>query len=128
MEEEFQATTQEITFYSRRNLEDLKDEATRLKAALRKCQENEKILVLKCQYLNEEIDENKRKVEEALKLGQQDQDTIVALTKELENAWNLFDKSFEREKLAKEVIKSLKIEIGQLTKLCQNLTDEFPIN
>ena len=78
--------------------------------------------------MNEEIDENKRKVEETLRLGQQDQDTIVALTKELENAWNLFDKSFEREKLAKEVIKSLKIEIGQLTKLCQNLTDEFPIN
>ena len=83
---------------------------------------------MKCQYLNEEIDENKRKVEEALRLGQKDQDTIIALTKELENAWNLFDKSFEREKLAKEVIKSLKIEIGQLTKLCQNLTDEFPIN
>ena len=53
---------------------------------------------MKCQYLNEEIDENKRKVEEALRLGQKDQDTIIALTKELENAWNLFDKSFEREK------------------------------
>ena len=50
-----------------------------------KCQENEKVLVLKCRYLNEEIQENKLKVEKALKLGEEDQETIIALTKELEN-------------------------------------------
>ena len=76
--------------------------------------------------MNEELDENKRRVQEALKLGQEDQETIITLTKELENAWKLFDKSFEKEKLAIEVIKSLKIEIGNLTKMVQNLTDEFP--
>ncbi len=66
-------------------MEDIKNEATRLRSSLKKCQENEKILVLKCQYLNEEIEENKTRVNQALKLGEEDQETIITLTKELEN-------------------------------------------
>ena len=85
MEDEFTSVTAEIHYYGRKNLEELKEEADRLLVSLKKCQENEKVLVLKCQYLNEELEENKIKVQKALKLGEEDQETIIALTKELEN-------------------------------------------
>ena len=85
LEDEYSAVTAEISYYSRKNLEDIKNEATRLRSSLKKCQENEKILVLKCQYLNEEIEENRVRVNQALKLGEEDQQTIITLTKELEN-------------------------------------------
>ena len=89
LEDEYSAVTAEISYYSRKNLEDIKNEATRLRSSLKKCQENEKILVLKCQYLNEEIEENRVRVNQALKLGEEDQQTIITLTKELENV-NVF--------------------------------------
>jgi len=77
--------------------------------------------------LNEELEENRIRVEDAFRLGREDQQTIMMLTKELENAWCLYDKSFEKEKLAVEVIKSLKIEIDTLTNLVANLTDEYAL-
>jgi hypothetical protein len=40
----------------------------------------------------------------------------------------LYDKSFEKEKLAIEVIKALKLETENLTKLVENLVHELKFN
>jgi hypothetical protein len=116
---------QEISFYTPRNLEEIRDEALKLQYSLKKCQENENRLVLKCQFLKKGLENHRKIAKRCLKFGKQDQDTLIVLTKELENAWNLFDRSFEREQLAIGVIRSLRAEIGNLTKLVQNLSNEL---
>ncbi len=58
--------------------------------------ENEKRLVKKCRELNTEIVSNAAKVQTALKLSEEDQQTIVALKKEIEKAWKMVDASHEK--------------------------------
>lgn len=58
--------------------------------------DNEKRLVKKCRELNSEIVGNAAKVQTALKLSEEDQQTIVALKKEIEKAWKMVDSSHEK--------------------------------
>lgn len=58
--------------------------------------DNEKRLVKKCRELNTEIVSNAAKVQTALKLSEEDQQTIVALKKEIEKAWKMVDASHEK--------------------------------
>lgn len=58
--------------------------------------DNEKRLVKKCRELNSEIVGNAAKVQTALKLSEEDQQTIVALKKEIEKAWKTVDASHEK--------------------------------
>jgi hypothetical protein len=58
--------------------------------------DNEKRLVKKCRELNTEIVGNAAKVQTALKLSEEDQQTIVALKKEIEKAWKMVDASHEK--------------------------------
>jgi type II secretory pathway component PulM len=58
--------------------------------------DNEKRLVKKCRELNSEIVGNAAKVQTALKLSEEDQQTIVALKKEIEKAWKTVDTSHEK--------------------------------
>jgi hypothetical protein len=53
-------------------------------------------LVKKCRELNTEIVGNAAKVQTALKLSEEDQQTIVALKKEIEKAWKMVDASHEK--------------------------------
>jgi hypothetical protein len=58
--------------------------------------DNEKRLVRKCRDLNSEIVGNAAKVQTALKLSEEDQQTIVALKKEIEKAWKVVDASHDK--------------------------------
>lgn len=84
-----------------------------------KSHESEKRLMLKCRELNADLVANAAKVQTALKLGQEDQNTIATLRKELEKVWKISDSFAEKEQSAKETIQSLKQEIANLTKLVE---------
>lgn len=66
--------------------------------------ESEKRLIKKCRELNNEILANAAKVQNALKLNEEDQMTIIALKKEIDKAWKMVDASQEREEKAKDNI------------------------
>lgn len=102
-----------------RSLEKFRLEYEKLHKALLKSHESEKRLMQKCRELNAELVANSAKVQTALKLGQEDQNTIASLKKELEKAWKLSDSYNEKEQYAKEAITSLKQEIANLTKLVE---------
>eukprot|EP00775_Hariotina_reticulata_P010077 gene10077-10232_t len=80
---------------------------------------NEKRLVRKCRELNTEIVSNAAKVQTALKLSEEDQQTILALKKEIEKAWKMVDASHEKEAKAKDTINQLKADIANLTRLAE---------
>lgn len=117
LEQEFQDVLQELM--GDRTLEKFKIEYEKLHKALIKSHESEKRLMQKCRELNAELVANSAKVQTALKLGQEDQNTIASLRKELERAWKISDASLEKEQSAKEAIQSLKQEIANLTKLVE---------
>lgn len=117
MEQEFQDVLQELM--GDRSLEKFRVEYEKLHKALIKSHESEKRLMQKCRELNAELVANSAKVQTALKLGQEDQNTIASLRKELEKAWKISDQSLEKEQSAKEAIQSLKQEITNLTKLVE---------
>ena len=55
----------------------------------------------------------------ALKLSQDDQNTIANLKREIEKAWKMVDASHEKEARAKETIGQLKTEISNLSRLVE---------
>ena len=77
---------------------------------MKKSHESEKRLIRKCRELNQEIVANAAKVQTAIKLSQEDQNTIASLKKEIEKAWKMVDASHEKEQRAKETIQQLKME------------------
>ena len=101
------------------NLERFRLEYEKLHRALKKSHESEKRLIKKCTDLNGEIVANATKVQTALKLSQEDQNTIVALKKEIEKAWKMVDAAHEKETRAKETIQQLKKEIANLALLVE---------
>ena len=66
------------------SLERFRVEYDKLHVALKKSHESEKRLIKKCRELNQEIVANATKVQTALKLSQEDQNTIAALKREIE--------------------------------------------
>jgi len=76
-------------------------------------------LIRKCRELNQEIVANAAKVQTAIKLSQEDQNTIASLKKEIEKAWKMVDASHEKEQRAKETIQQLKMEIANLSRLVE---------
>jgi len=94
-------------------------EYEKLHRALKKSHESEKRLIKKCRELNAEIVANAAKVQTALKLSQEDQNTIASLKKEIEKAWKMVDAAHEKEVRAKETIHQLKMEIANLSKLVE---------
>jgi chromosome segregation ATPase len=117
MEQEFQDVLQELL--GDRSLEKFKVEYEKLHKALLKSHESEKRLMQKCRELNAELVANSAKVQTALRLGQEDQNTIASLKKELEKAWKVSDSSIEKEQAGRETIQSLTQEIENLTKLVE---------
>jgi predicted translin family RNA/ssDNA-binding protein len=62
---------------------------------------------------------NASKVHTALKLSQDDQQTITTLRSEVEKAWKMVDTAQSKETSAKETITSLKEEIANLSGLVE---------
>ena len=67
----------------------------------------------------QEIVANAAKVQTALKLSQEDQNTIASLKREIEKAWKMVDAAHEKEGRAKETISQLKTEIQNLSRLVE---------
>eukprot|EP00818_Percolomonas_sp_WS_P002933 CAMPEP_0117448192 /NCGR_PEP_ID=MMETSP0759-20121206/7272_1 /TAXON_ID=63605 /ORGANISM="Percolomonas cosmopolitus, Strain WS" /LENGTH=871 /DNA_ID=CAMNT_0005240567 /DNA_START=253 /DNA_END=2865 /DNA_ORIENTATION=+ len=115
LERDFQEVLSELAHDQ--HLEKFRIEYEKLHRTLLKSHENEKRLMRKCAELNAEIVANAGKVHTALKLSQDDQNTIYQLKKELEKAWKMVEASHEKESKAKETIEALTKEIGVLSKL-----------
>ena len=105
-----------------KSLERFRHEYEKLHCALKKSHESEKRLIKKCRELNTEIVANATKVQTALKLSQEDQDTIASLKREIEKAWKMVDSSHDKEARAKETISQLKTEISNLSRLVEQGT------
>jgi len=102
-----------------KSLERFRMEYEKLHRALKRSHEHERKLIKKVRELNTEIVNNAAKVHTALKLSQEDQNTIATLRKEIEKAWKLVDVAHEKESRAKETINHLKDEISNLSKLVE---------
>ena len=101
------------------SLERFRLEYEKLHRALKRSHEHERKLIKKVRELNTEIVNNAAKVHTALKLSQEDQNTIATLRKEIEKAWKMVDVAREKEVRAKETINQLKDEIANLSKLVE---------
>jgi chromosome segregation ATPase len=117
LERDFQEVLSELS--GDKSLERFRVEYEKLHRALKKSHDSEKRLRHKCRELNAEIVANAAKVETALKLSQDDQNTISSLRKEIENAWKMVDQSHEREAKAKEAMQQLRKELSELQKLVE---------
>jgi DNA primase catalytic subunit len=80
-----------------KSLEKFRTEYEKLHRALKRSHEHEKKLIKKVRELNGEIVNTAAKVHTALKLSQEDQNTIATLRKEIEKAWKLVDVAQEKE-------------------------------
>lgn len=79
LEQEFQDVLSELM--GDRSLEKFRLEYEKLHKALQKSHESEKRLMQKCRELNAELVANSAKVQTAIKLSQEDQNTISSLRK-----------------------------------------------
>ncbi|NWX27226.1 CFA58 protein, partial [Notiomystis cincta] len=98
-------------------LEKFRVEYEKLLAIMKKSRENEKHLMEKCRKLSAELVEKSSKVAVLTKLSNDDGETISSLKSELEKAWKMVDKAYEREEKTKEMINSLQREISRLNNL-----------
>ncbi|XP_053471025.1 cilia- and flagella-associated protein 58 isoform X2 [Ictalurus furcatus] len=117
-EKEFQDVLNELAGENSLDLK-FRAEHEKLITALKNSHENENRLMTKCRELKAEIRANAVKVEAALKLSHEDQATIMPLKKEIEKAWEMVDAAHEKEKIAKDTIKTLQQEINRLTVLVE---------
>ena len=85
LERDFQEVLTELV--GDKSLERFRQEYEKLHRALKKSHDSEKRLIKKCRELNSEIVSNAAKVQTALKLSQEDQNTISSLKREIEKAW-----------------------------------------
>ena len=100
-------------------LEKFKHEYEKLYEAFKKSHKGEQRLITRVRELSEEIVENAKKVQTALKLSEDDQVTILDLKEEIKKAWNMVDAAHEKEMRAKDTIKELRKEIDEMTILIE---------
>ncbi|NXH58819.1 CFA58 protein, partial [Rhabdornis inornatus] len=105
-------------------LEKFRVEYEKLLAIMKKSRENEKHLMEKCRKLSAELVEKSSKVAVLTKLTSDDGETISSLKSELEKAWKMVDKAYEREQKTKETINSLKKKISRLNNLVKERTGQ----
>jgi chromosome segregation ATPase len=115
LERDFRSVLNELV--GDRSLERFRLEYEKLHYTLKKSHDNEKRLIKKCRELNGEIVSNAAKIQTALRLSLQDQNSISLLKKEIDKAWKMVDSAQEKEKKARETITRLKGEITSLSKL-----------
>lgn len=120
LEKDFQEVLSSVV--GDKSLDKFKVEYEKLHVALKKSYDNEKRLVKKVRELNSEIVSNAAKVASALKLSEDDDETIDSLKKQIEKAWTMVEASHEKELKANETIQRLKGEIANLTRLVEKHT------
>ncbi|EAR92616.3 flagellar associated protein, putative (macronuclear) [Tetrahymena thermophila SB210] len=99
------------------SLERFRVEYEKLHRALRTSYENEKKQLARIKELNDDIVQHAAKLQMALKLTQEDTDTIQMLKTELEKAYKVLETSRDREEKSKGKIEKLQTEIKHLTQL-----------
>lgn len=117
LEKDFREVLNELV--GDKSLERFRLEYEKLHHTLKKSHENEKRLIAKCRELNAEILANAAKVQTALRMSLQDQNSITLLKKEIDKAWAMVDGAQEKEKRARETIQRLKGEIQNLSRLVE---------
>ena len=70
--------------------------------------------------MNDTIIQNTAKVKGAIKLTQEDSNTIAVLRREIEKCWKLVESAKEKEEKARRIIQSLKDEIAKLHKIVED--------
>lgn len=101
-------------------MESFRKEYEKLHRALKTSYESEKRLVRRCKDLNDTIIQNTAKVKGAIKLTQEDSNTIAVLRREIEKCWKLVETAKEKEEKARKIIHSLKEEIAKLHKIVED--------
>ena len=94
-----------------KSLDRFRAEYEKLHRALKKSSEGEARLLAKCRELDGEIAANAARVQTALKLSQEDQQTILSLKREIDKAWRMAEASRDKEGRARETITALKGEV-----------------
>ncbi|KAJ3347867.1 hypothetical protein HDU83_001692 [Entophlyctis luteolus] len=92
----------------------VKNEYEKLHKLFLQSRKNEQDLVKKCKDVAGQVMVNSVKVQAALKLSQNDRNTIAALKKEVKRAWKMVESAGEKEQKSKEAIARLKIEIAKM--------------
>lgn len=87
-----------------KNMERYRNEYDKLHRALKTSYESEKRLVKRCKELQETIVQNATKVKAAIKLTQEDSNTITLLKREVDKAWKLVEAAKEKEEKARKLI------------------------
>ena len=102
-----------------KTMERYRVEYEKLHRALKSSYESEKRLVKRCKELQETIVQNATKVKAAIKLTQEDSNTIAILKREVDKAWRLVETAKEKEEKARKLIQDLKSEIAHLHKIVE---------
>jgi len=71
----------------------------------------------RCKDFNETILQNAARVKAAIKLTQEDSQTIAILRKEVDKAWKLVEQAKNNEEKARKIISDLRNEISHLSKI-----------
>lgn len=100
-------------------LEPFRNEYECIHRLLGKSHEGERRLVEKVRELQAELGSHASKIDAAMGLSREDEETIANLRKEIEKAWALADSAHEREKESKELIEALKKQIFELDRLVE---------
>jgi len=91
----------------------------KLHNALKDSSTSNQRLQIKNREINAELVANASKVAQSVKQNQDDQVSIMQLKSELSKAWMLFDGANEKEQRLLENVQSYKVEIENLTQLCE---------
>jgi len=100
-------------------MEKFRKEYEKLHRALKTSYESEKRLVKRCKELNDTILQNAARVKGAIKLTQEDSNTIAVLRREIEKCWKLVETAKDKEEKARRIISGLKEEIAKLHKIVE---------
>lgn len=117
LESEFQAVLREIG--GDKQLEHFRREYEKLHRALKNSHENEKKLIKKCKELNQQITESTLKVQQALRLSQEENENIRAFQADLDRAVKTLEAFREKEEKAKKTIQDLREHIEHLGQIVE---------
>lgn len=94
-----------------------KIEYEKLQKALITSYEHNKLLVDRCNELNQDILNNTKKIESIISMSQTDQKTVASLRTEFEKAWKIVELFKEKEDQTREIITRLQDEVLNLSSL-----------
>lgn len=98
-------------------LEPFRAEYEKVHRLLLKSYDGENRLIGKVKELREELGAHSTKIDTAVQLSQEDEETIGTLRMEIEKAWAMADTAHQREKDSRETIQVLKQQVADLDAL-----------